>query len=550
MRWPWSLPVPGQNDPGETPLPRSWRRRHWKMLTSAAAVIVLAGGGVGLSIWKPWAHCGPGLSPEGSECVGLDLDSSALSQEADPLSDLEQKIAKANANVHGSDYVTIVYLDDMEPSTYNDSVSKPDLRDRVEGAIAAQQEANGTGLAGAQTRPQIKLLLANYGIGAQYQDQAVTAINANRAKDHIAAVTGIGQSLIATKQAIDDLSADKIITVGSITSADDLNQGPDGKGIAPYFFRVTSTDLDEARVAASFIGHKYKKIMLIQDSSSSDDYVKNLGDDVGKELTQLHLPADMQSYSAPSPKDTSISRKLYIKDQIPLIRPEICNFAPDLIYFAGRGDDLRSFLTGLALDGACRSDYPDPRNPVTVLSGDDASTAAGSTLPEWGGVPFKVFYTAIATGGEWSKAPADTADIRNYGLFLGAFNKLGFHSGDLVNGHAMMTYDAVLTAAQAARNDPEVARNPGSIPGDPGSLLGSFKQFTCDSPVNGASGRVAFYPNKIAGSPGTPSPGQGNPIDRAIPIMRIQQNGTPTLQDLDWSDLRPFGDPSECGGGS
>lgn len=548
MRWPWSPSVPEQNDYSETPLPHSWRRRHWKVLTAVAAVVVLVVGGLWLSRLQPRNPCGDGLTPEGSECVGLDLNSSFLSLRGDKLSDLEQDIRQNNRKVSGSNYVTIVYLDDLAPNTFNDSVTLKDLRERIAGAITAQQAANGSGLAGSENKPQIKLLLANYGNGAQYYSQAVTKIKKYRDRDHIAAVTGIGQSLVKTRQAIADLSGGEIVTVGSISSADDLNEEPNGK-VIPYFYRVVSTNTDEARAAESFIvNHRYNKVMLIQDKNSNDDYVKNIGDDVASGLVARNLQSYVEQYNSPDPSVGTVSRDTDIKDQIPDIRNAICSYRPNLIYFAGRGVDLRSFLNGLVADGGCPG-YP--QKPVAVLSGDDASSAADSPLPKWGGITFNVFYTAAATGDEWSKNLTDTVDRNDYNLFLNWFKRQHFHfdnlQNSLVNGHAMLTYDALITAAQAIRSDPPVARDPSSISTDPNGILDAFQKITCEYPVKGADGRIAFFPNTLVGPSGKASASQGDPIDKPVPIMQIQQDGTPSILQMTWAD---GGNSYVCGGGS
>jgi hypothetical protein len=177
-----------------------------------------------------------------------------------------------------------------------------------------------------------------------------------------------------------------------------------------------------------------------------------------------------------------------------------------------------------------------------VFSGDDVNQAIGSKLPSANDLGIQVFYTAVATGGntgnEWNLVPGDTKDADNYKTFLRYFS---FPSSDLDDGHAIMEYDAFLAATTAARRDRDAIASPASV-------ANAFAAFTCTHPVPGASGRIAFYnaQGSFANNSGrkiTP----GDPIDKAIPIMRLNSNGHATPVAVEWADGPPFENPAECG---
>lgn len=533
MRWPWSPSVPEQSDYSETPLPHSWPRRHWKVLTAVAAVVVLVGGGIGLRMWHPWNPCKGGMSYQDSVCVGLDQDSSAFKSN-DQLRKLEIKIANDNAGIKGPGFVSIVYLDDLAPNS-SDSTVLPDLRHRIEGAITAQQEANSGDLADGTT-PKIKLLLANYGTNAGSEQKAVNDIVQNQASLHIAAVTGIGQSLVNTRKAVADLSKDNIVTVGSIASADDMNTDPKSGQPIPNFFRVNSTNMDEATAAAAYMAqHNYRRVLLFQDQNLNDDYVRNLGSDVTVQARNKGISVDLVNYTSPGGSLYETSRSSYMFNQFRDESGNICNNKPDLIYFTGRGVDLRSFLNALAASAIC-GDYQ-PRR-IVVLSGDDAVSMGSDPIHKWGNAAFNVYYTAVATGNEWTTENGDKKDSLDYGYFATEFRKKGFAERDLTDGHAIMTYDAILTAADAARNDDEIVKDPSRF--HPGYVSDSFPGFDCPNPVPGAGGQIAF-------PAAANSPDHGDPSDKPIPIMQFQPNGQARLapkQPMEW----PVGS-SFAGGG-
>lgn len=450
--------------------------------------------------------CGSGMTATGSPwvCVGLDVNNTRM-RAHDPLASLEARIAKLDRKIHGQ-FDTIVLLDDMTPDPRVDSLQFQSVRHSVEGAIAAIQRANNTTLAGS-LEPPIRLLLANFGSEASSWPAAVSAIGKAQQSSHIVAVTGIGQSLDATRAAVSVLSNDGITTVGSVVTADDMNLNLANHRI-PDFFRVAPTNKNEVDVAVNYIRRylPHQRTMLVSDTNPDDSYAQTLAGEFGSVFgSEIKFT---ENYRSPTGSLTGISRDNFMKSEFGPMHADICSEHPDLIYFAGRGADLRSFLEALAGGGAC------PLPSLTVMTGDDASTIVGEQPLPGGRSGPQVLYTGLAAPNEWaaSQAPG-TADptasdeATDYHIFYTAFTRAnGFSAGDLGDGVAAMNYDAVLTAATAARADPAAASNPKTVAG---FMLG----LRCRRSVPGASGMIAI---------GT----DGNPRDKVMPILRINPSGS------------------------
>jgi len=506
------------DQPGQ-PLPKQpFYRRPW--FITSVVVLVAAGGIIGG--WQPWrSYCGSGLTEEGSPyvCVGLDVDSGKFADN-DPFADLEARIAAANAQITG-DYATIVLLDNLTPDPDTDSLSVAMVRHRLEGAITAVWRANNQAVAGGTT-PPIKLLLASFGSGASYESEAVHAIVAARADQHIVAVTGLGQSLDTTRQAAKDLSDANIVTVGSVVSADNMNTDQSGQHIA-NFFRVAATNNDSAQAAVNYIaGHGYQKVLLIEDANQSDSYDQSLAADFSTAYAKRFgspVP-NTESYESPATPVNSATRSTYLTDQFAHMHSDICADRPDLIYFGGRGVDLASFLTALSQGGACGL------GPIDVLTGDDAASLVGQRPPAFPGLSVRVFYTALATANQWQGFPAGTDTVQDYTAFAQAFSDNGFDPKDLQEEDAIMSHDAVLAAALAVRLDPLATA-------DSSTVKAYFLRLKCTQFVPGASGDIAFG-------------NDGNPVDKAVPMLQLMPDGSTVLRDVTWPAGKQFDPRTTC----
>jgi len=541
MRFSWKSSEPVRDSQIGTPDPYPWWRRHWRKITIPLLVcIVIAGALAWYVSWSNPCGLGSGLEeePGGSACVGLDLNSTSFQTSgSDPLSGLEKTVSDGNRQISGSGYVTIVYLDDMEPNA-DENVTPAVLEQRVEGVITAQRAANNTNIAHSED-PKVRVLLASYGNDANQESYAVQQIKNNRKSQHIVAVTGIGQSLVKTQNAISQITGAGIPVVGSVVSGDALVDGNVGHG---EFYRTSSTDSDEVSAAFSYIHDKgYRNVVMARDTNSSDEYVRDLGRDYTNKFEQQNknnkpYTVDYSSSGAGALK--GVGRSSYMENHVfesGDFLANICDRRPDAIYFAGRGDDMLSFLHVLESDAsACSLSH------VDIISADDVNAQIENSFPT-GNIQYNVFYTALATGGEWGSSQGETPEARGYSAFSNQFSGLirkhVIPSVSLTDGYVMMEYDALLTAAVAARDAGQAA-----AVSSPKTVADQLSGFDCgnNSYVPGASGRIMF---SIAG---TPNGQQGNPIDKPVPIMQLEPDSGVSMAKMEWSDGSPI-DTSVCG---
>jgi hypothetical protein len=491
-------------------------RRHW---VACALVVVLLSGLGYFGWWSQSQKCGRGMTPIGSPyfCVGLDRDSTPL-RDADPLADLEHTIAENNRTISGP-FATIVVLEDMTPDPRSDSAALHDQRHVIEGAITAVSRANNPKAAGAI--PKIRLLIANYGLGAGAWHQAVDAIKQARSSEHIVAVTGIGQSLETTRAAVASLSDAGIAVVGSDVTADNMNVAPGpGAKRSTDFVRVVPTNTEEVRAAATYIKqHGYHKVLLVKDVNEEDSYAQTLANAFA---TNGDVKVDdTEPYRSPDGQLNHATREQLMAKLFADMHSDICAIRPDLIYFAGRGIDLGYFLTALSSSGACGL------GPLDVMTGDDANNLVGTRISTSGGdLSFNVLYTAFAYTDEWNGFPPTADYVKNYQDFIAAFTQEHFKDANLDDGQAMVDHDAVQVAVFATQKDPLATTEPDTVAN---FLVG----IRCHNYVPGASGPIAF------GS-------DGNPIDKAIPILQLHADGTVTQKDLAWPTGQPLDPNSTC----
>ncbi|RSM38475.1 amino acid ABC transporter substrate-binding protein [Amycolatopsis balhimycina DSM 5908] len=500
--------APGNRSAVPPVRPRSLLHRHW-IAVSVVAFLVLAGV---LGWTRPWEQCGAGLTAADDVCVGLDLGAAPL-RDDDPLADLEALIADRNAHA-GSTFKTVVVLDDLTPDPDTDSTPIKFVRHGVQGAIAA-----------AWPRPEssgIKLLLANFGSSAGHWREAVGQIVASAGTEHIAAVTGIGVSLENTRNAVAELSRHGIVTIGATVTADDLNIDADGKPIK-NFFRVGPTNSDEAHAAVNYVAKLPKqRTLLVADVNEADTYAGTLTK-AFQDQQLVPIPFS-KKYDSLEGQLTDTSRDEYLQKLFRGMHSDICTAQPDVIYFAGRGVDLRSFVYALSNDGACQQ-----LRSVTVISGDDTATLVGTKLPLSGDIAVTPLYTALAHPDQWKMFTGNDAALtyrQNYTDFLNAFTGTHeFTRDDLFDGAAMIEHDAVATAVEAAETNPSSS---------PPSMRNFVANIDCNSPVPGATGFIAFRQDG------------GNQIDKVLPILRIQEDGTTSPVDLVWSQGRPLDTSPSC----
>jgi hypothetical protein len=269
----------------------------------------------------------------------------------------------------------------MTPDPQRDSVAIQAQRHDIEGAITAVSRGNDPKTAGAI--PKIKLLLANFGVGAGAWPQAVDAIKQARSSEHIVVVTGIGQSLDTTRAAVASLSDAGIAVVGSDITADNMNfaPGPGGKR-STRFVRIAPTNTEEAGAAAAYIKQRgYHKVLLVKDMNEEDSYTQTLAK--AFEANVSVKVENTEPYRSPDAPMSIATREQLMSQRFADMHSDICAIQPDMIYFAGRGVDLEYFVTALSRSGTCGL------GALDVMTGDDASNLVGRRITMSGGPEFQ-----------------------------------------------------------------------------------------------------------------------------------------------------------------
>ncbi|MBV9013084.1 MAG: hypothetical protein JO272_13740 [Pseudonocardiales bacterium] len=306
--------------------------------------------------------------------------------------------------------------------------------------------------------------------------------------------------------------------MGADVTADDMNVAPgSGAKRSTDFVRVVSTNTEEAQAAAKYIAqHGYHKVLLVKDVNEADSYAQTLTN-----AFAANVKVDgTEPYRSPDKALSTVTREQLMGKLFADMHSDICAIRPDLIYFAGRGTDLGYFLTALSSSGACAL------GPLDVMTGDDGLNLVGVRTPESGDLSFNVFYTASAYTDEWNSFPPTFDYVKNYRDFMAALTQQHFTDANLDDGETMTNYDAALVAILATQEDPLATTEPETVAN---FLVGT----RCHNYAPGATGPIAFDSN-------------GNPIDKAMPILQLHADGTVTQKDLVWPTGQPLDPASTC----
>lgn len=532
-----------------------WVQTH-RLASAALAVVLVAGlayGGYQLFSWltAPVLPCGSGMAAnaDDTECIGVDLDSGPLARnEPAEMTALEGDVKAANdlTDTQGQptqDYVSLVLLLDLSPVAGIDTRSYPDIYPAIEGTLTAAWRANHTAAFGRL--PKVKIFLGN--MGSQYAgwSQAVDQIKANTPANHITAVIGLGQSVDATRAAAEKIvdGAPQMPVIGSTVTGDTMNFDPGTNVRNKGFFRVAPTNSDTATAAAAYIAGiepDPTKVAIVQDNAAGDDYNLTLAKAADQDLPKAH----QFPFTSPTTMPPGLQRDQELIQQFDFLDQNVCAVAPNVIYFAGRGADLGAFVEKWTETGTqCAA------RKVVVVTGDDGTTAVNSADVQHavqGGL-VQVVYTSEASYDEWGACPATTGvkDLYNlqqadYDTFQAAFTglptkcghqrvladdgapPLSFPASDLRSEEAAGNHDAAAVAIIAARNSDHGVDNGdgGIVVRDPSGQVGIIEEIQCTTAVAGASGMIQFSAQDPAE--------YGNPVDKPVPITRINGDGTTT----------------------
>ncbi|MFJ2900928.1 ABC transporter substrate-binding protein [Streptomyces sp. NPDC087212] len=477
----------------------------------AIVVLVVAVLAVTVPLTVHWvsearARCGDGVVKLGDgECVGVTDGSWVFAHHLDLV---EDRIRKENAQVvkeaaeKKEPYVSVAYMTSLTV-TDDDSNSAESVRHELEGAYLAQYRHNRGDLASS---PKIRLLLANTGSSSAHWEHTVDElIRRKDSDDKLVAVTGLGPSTERNLAALKKLAAAGIATVASTMTATNIKN-------IPGFVRVAPDNTDEAYAAATYLKNAgFHRAVIVEDVARRNLYARTLTAAFSKAFPdgKHQLVAESMTY------DSSGKPGVW-KTELQNIPVNICDKRPDVIFFAGRGQHLTTFLNRLANRSCTEQKF-------TVIAGDDTSNLSRVQIERAAAKAVHVLYTGLAHRDMWKNAP-DRVSERSARYFQkGEQMDRWFPGDDRSDSQDIMAHDAVLTAAhgiELASGGPEVT----------GEAVGRMFHQMDGQPVAGASGFLSFH-------------NDGNPRDKAVPILSLNSQGRADLVDVTTpEDDQPDGD--------
>ncbi|MGG7573547.1 ABC transporter substrate-binding protein [Streptomyces sirii] len=476
--------------------------RRWGLwIVSALAVAALLAG-VTTRIVDTAGRCGEGVrQAAGGECVGVTDGAYAFEN----MHGLSGKIRAENDDVakSGQPSVAIAYLEAMAGGSADRGPEA--TRQAVSGAYLAQRALN----AERSTLPKIRLLLANTGRGDRHWRQVVDQLVAMKDREHLVAVAGFGQSNERTAAAVKRLRAAGLPMVGATVAADGLSSDTAG------FYRVSFPNRDQTAAAAGYLKEQQRRhpgyrVQVIRDGNEQDDYNTSLYEDFSTAARRAGLDVDDEVV----PFRSGEGEEATAGNALSLVADKVCDDPepPDVVYFAGRGRELRRFIEAAGEGGRhCRTTVLSGSSALGVYfdTGGDGHRAELALLAKrWKYSQLTVYYTAF-THPEISKEVYGGTRTGPFADFERAFGEeVGGPVAALASGQAMLGHDATYTIGKAARNAVGVY---GTRRVTAGMVLAMLEQTNGRSRVRGISGHIAFDPDT------------GEPVDRPLALVELRR---------------------------
>ncbi|MFE4172782.1 ABC transporter substrate-binding protein [Streptomyces sp. NPDC056909] len=488
------------------------RRLEWPLhivRRVVVAVVVAAVLAIAVPLTLNWIgdvreRCADGVVKRGAgECVGVTDGSWVFSGH---LAEVEKKIKEENELVlkdaAKEPYVSVAYMTSFT-LTNDDSNSEDSVRHELEGAYLAQFRHNRGDLSAS---PKIRLLIANTGSSSAHWEHTVDElIDRKGTEEKLVAVTGLGPSTARNLDALRKLSANGLATVASTMTATNIHD-------IPGFVRVSPTNTDEAYAGAAYLKRSRKSLtaMVVQDAAKSNLYAATLGNAFTEAFPDkagdYTLVAERMTYNSSVPGAW--------KNSLRYITVQLCDTKPQVIYFAGRGQHLTNFLDYLA-SRTCTD------HTFTVLAGDDTSNLDREQITRAVENDVEVLFTGLAHRDMLRADPGKVSKV-SAGYFQedGRLNEW-FPNDDRYDGQDIMAHDAVLAAAHGIEL---AAGNSGPVTG---ATVGEmFRQMHGRQRLAGASGFISFQNN-------------GNPDNKAVPILRLNSEGRTELVEVSAAHGKP-----------
>ncbi|WP_018656166.1 ABC transporter substrate-binding protein [Actinomadura flavalba] len=473
--------------------------RHWPWAVYVAVALLAVAGLRAGTGWPPLpfrAECAPGVAEatitrDGTphrECVGVTDDFAFEPRLAGVAAALRANNAAATRGSPGS-YVTVAYVG---PLTHPD----PRVVHRLEGAVAGAQRANQSSVIG--DRPRVRLLLANTGSdGSRWGPVVTDLIARTRTHENVRAVAGVGLSQDSTLRIARRLAGASLAMVGDIVSAAEID-----RRAADGFARVNPHVGSQVAALARQVraDGRLRTATLVGSASRTDLYTLSLAAAFKRSMGGLWRAGGANEY--PFGDDP--------ENEFDVIARNLCSgTSPDLVFYAGRAQDLPRFIGYLA-QRTCRAE------PLTVVTGSDAVMLTGPqaeyrrALAALRAAPLTLLYVPLAEP-SLLRDPRHNPDADQWARFERDYTGvLGFDGAHLRSGWGIMAHDAVLTAVRAVRLASGAS---GRVPSASQVRNMLYLIKTSSSAVPGASGYVEI------------DAATGNRVVRRLPVVRLHADG-------------------------
>lgn len=467
--WVLRLPIPaGDSDALPTERLSTRRRPRWTWLWSWWSLLVLlagtAVGGSYLQARLSSAHCSVRFpfsanvdtrlkdDAAGSrECVGVStggvrFERGRLSTGLDgdlrtpdrrhtggsvTLADLQRMIDEEDAEVARgrAPYVTVLYVGMMTTADGQEQSAVSSIRE-LAGAYLAQLANNHTDQPGEVGMPlKVRLLAVNAGQNMASSGLVADRVLAIARRDPtVVGVVGMGRNTSASQDAIRRMNDAGLAIVDTVNSSDQLP-------VLAHYYGLAATDHDEAVAAGRALdGHPASHALIVSRSPGpSREYSSELASDAQQALRPRR--PDPLTYDGTDD----------IAGKVKTACENSADHPYELVYFAGRAEDLPGLINGLS-SGGCTD------RPLTLLGGDEISRASFGTGRHQIMLPatLTVYYT---TFNHLPNLVAGGRDQTN-AFFLLARNVLGIGGSSqslLADGQMALAYDGTSALAQAAQ---------------------------------------------------------------------------------------------------
>lgn len=457
---------------------------------------------------------------DGGECVGISNGSYTFGHPAMSM------IAAANTDTNcpadsRSQVVTIgalVTLGALNAGARADH--------ELEGFAAAVWQANReSGDLSSKCQYKIRLFVAQMGANEQAAVDDARALAASG----VVAVVGMGLSSQQSADAATVLNGDKIPMVADVITGEGFDQdgsradGADFGGCQSdsslpgagaywrqdwqFFFRVSYRALTQVNNALGYVRTlpRSDSYYVVQPTETNDPYtcstlpllITGLASDG---ITNDPVKIDFDTAKSQATQDSAASAICLTKGTVTVFYTArdvyLGSFLADIIEDRGNGECIPSQITVVSQSDAAQLRVPSLFNEASRQELLTSSLLNGPNA--W----LRIYYTPLAdpsligTGGK--PIPRGYTDLTT------AFAALGTTQQDLVDGWAIMAYDAVATVATALANSPTGMPTPEITGSYIQSQIQDLMSSVSAHPAPGADGPIRFdrYGNRIGLGPG------------------------------------------------